>query len=98
MKFSFTTTMAPVWRGLVFLGLLSALLSACNGRVISGPTPTPASLAVSSSHAHRAADLDSSSVDSRADEYPGAYAHSIGAHHPARRYAVGDRAAIRRDA
>jgi LysM repeat protein len=35
------------WRGLLFLGLLSALLSACNGRVISGPTPTPASLAVS---------------------------------------------------
>jgi LysM repeat protein len=37
--------------GTIFLGLLSALvsvlLSACGGRVISGSTPTPASLAVS---------------------------------------------------
>lgn len=36
-----------VWRGFIFLGMLSVLLSACNGRVISGATPTPASLAVS---------------------------------------------------
>ncbi len=35
------------WRRLVLLGLLSVLLNACNGRVISGATPTPASLAVS---------------------------------------------------
>jgi LysM repeat protein len=36
------------WRNLILLGvLISALLSACNGRVISGSTPTAASLAVS---------------------------------------------------
>jgi len=35
------------WRNLILLGTLSALLSACGGRVISGSTPTPASLAVS---------------------------------------------------
>jgi LysM repeat protein len=35
------------WRGLIFLSMLSMLLSACNGRVISRSTPTPASLAVS---------------------------------------------------
>jgi len=35
------------WRRLIFLGILSMLLGGCNGHVISGSTPTPASLAVS---------------------------------------------------
>jgi LysM repeat protein len=35
------------WRRFMLFGTLSVLLSACGGRVISGSTPTPASLAVS---------------------------------------------------
>ena len=35
------------WLNLILFGMLSVLLSACGGRVISGSTPTPVSLAVS---------------------------------------------------
>src|SRR5512140_3009491 len=47
MKSHLPSTQPRVWRGLIFLSLITVLISACNGRVISGSTPTPASLAVS---------------------------------------------------
>jgi LysM repeat protein len=35
------------WRRCIFIGILSLIMSACSGRVLSGSTPTPMSLAVS---------------------------------------------------
>ena len=47
MKLSFQRRWRQMWRGWLWVSVLAGGAIGCSGRVITGPTPTPASLAIS---------------------------------------------------